>query len=98
MATIKQGDRYDLTLSAGNIDLAGATLTCRARNVATRVVYELAVSAGEEPGTVIHPLTGTLPAGLYHVEITIDRGAADYRTAPTVGAARLEVVERIPAT
>lgn len=90
---VKQGDTHSITFTVYETvgstptprDLTDPVATVRVlAKKGTEATVVLAASVGGDPGTVVHTLTGTLPAGTYQVEVEVTQGGA-ITTAPTTG-------------
>lgn len=70
MLTVKRGDTYPITFTA-NMDLSGATIRLLAKPPRGAVITLPAVVTDAVNGKVEHTLTGTLPVGIYYVELEV---------------------------
>jgi hypothetical protein len=66
--TVKQGDTHDVVWTV-NANLTGATVRLLARKDETVELDSVVTDAAS--GEVTHTLTGTLPLGLYEVELEV---------------------------
>ncbi len=83
MITVKRGDQYPITYVA-NMDLTGSTTRLLALNRSTKVTLELEHDVTDPPeGVVEHVLTGTLPVGVYQVELEVTTQDDEIVTFPT---------------
>lgn len=95
MTTVRQGDRYDITLQL-NADLTGATVRANMRRQYgddTLIPFDVEVT---DPGNgiITHTLTGTLEPDTYLLEVEVTRDD-EIITFPTDGATRLRVIKAI---
>lgn len=99
MKQVKHGATHDvvfsiLTSSKQPVDLSSAEIRLLARMVGKKDAVVLNSTLGDEPGTVIHHLTGDLEVGVYHLEIEVTDNNV-VTIAPTDGYAELAVTLRL---
>lgn len=101
MSGIKAGDTHTITLTVSEpdgtpagtpVDLTGSTPRVVARPIGDGDPIELESSLGTDLGTVLHTLTGTLPAGAYHIEVEMTASDGAITRAPSEGYAVLRIV------
>lgn len=96
MSKVKYGDTHDVIFTVKDVyrrpvDLTGATTRILAQPVAGGSLQVLESSLGVKKGTVVHSLTGTLPVGVYRIEVELTN-AGVVTTAPSSGYGTLDVV------
>jgi hypothetical protein len=82
---VKEGDRFPITVTA-SLDLTGSTVRLLAREKSASVAglpIELACTITHAAnGVVTHVLDGSLPIGLYNIELEVTQGNGHIITFP----------------
>jgi hypothetical protein len=96
LPAVKFRDTNTITLTVRDgagapVNLAGATCRVIARLETGGTPTVLASVLGPDTGTLVHQLTGTLPAGVYLVEVEVTLGGL-ITTGPSSTYGKLRVV------